>query len=1030
MHTTKNIYMRILFIVAVLFYSVTSFAQTKTIKITGVVTDGNESIIGATVRVKDGSAGTITNEKGAFVLQVPASSKSIEVSYIGYEKKTVSIGNNTTFKIVLEESHKSLNEVVVVGYGTMRKRDVTGAITSISAEEINGSKTSTITEALQGKVAGMVISGSSEPGASSSVTIRGASTLSTEAGANSPLYIVDGMEVPTIDNINPNDITSVEVLKDAASASIYGSKSANGVLIITTIQGKEGAPKISVNYSYRNSNIGHKIPVMNRQQGIDYINIRNYAAGSLPSTAIEVVDTYNPVFMQDNYLQDLLFRNAPTQKIDFSIAGASKVLKYYVGTGYLDDQGIQINTYNKQISIRSNVDYNPLNNLAIGNRISLTKTDRRTASSRSRGELLTRPANYPIYELDGSYSPVINGRANPMAEAMLGAANTDIYDVNMNQFLEFTFLKDFKFRPSISALLTNSLYSDFNPAILDLSFLRNSTNQTTTTFSWTNDNLLSYTKTIGDNSFSGMIGSSFQRVLVKTTTLDVTGNVSDNLPISYSYKQAKSTTNSIETGNALQSLFGRLSYSYKGKYLMNVNVRRDGSSRFGLNRRYGTFPSASIGWRFSDENFLKFIKPAVDDAKLRVSYGKTGNQGASNFPWQGLYALNVYASEPGFYPSQLENKDLGWETTQQLNIGLDLNLFNSRVRIVADYYKKKTSDVLFRVNIPETSGFSSVYRNIGNVDNEGYELDFNTINVKTKNFQWKTGLTLSFNKNMISSVPPGGRLYSNDMYVIDKGFALGTMYGYKALNIFAYNESNNFDMNWNQLTPIFDANGVFKEYQLNGVTYTGQRQQKKYASSTGKVFGGGDVNWEDINHDGVIDDNDRQVIGNGAPKVVGGFNNSLSYKGFTLSAFFSFSFGNDIYKRAVASNNSWVLSSITRGDPRIVAQSWIAPGDNAKYPLLYDSKVENTRQTSSLWIEDGSYIRLKNLKLAYTLPNKVLKPLRIKSLDVYCMLQDYFTWTKYSMFDPEMAATGYNYGMDLNVYPRSKSMLVGLNLNF
>jgi hypothetical protein len=338
--------------------------------------------------------------------------------------------------------------------------------------------------------------------------------------------------------------------------------------------------------------------------------------------------------------------------------------------------------------------------------------------------------------------------------------------------------------------------------------------------------------------------------------------------------------------------------------------------------------------------------------------------------------------------------------------------------------------VLFRVNIPETSGFGSVYRNIGSVDNEGYELEINTVNVKKKNFQWRTGLTLAFNKNMISSVPPGGRLYSNDMYVIDKGFALGTMFGYKALNIFPYNESNNYDMNWNQLTPVFTAEGVFKEFQLNGVTYTGERQQKKYASSTGKAFGGGDVNWEDTNKDGIIDDNDRQIVGNGAPKVVGGFNNSLTYKGITLSAFFSFSLGGDIYKRSVASNNSWVLSSITRGDPRIVAQSWIAPGDNAKYPMLYDSKVENTRQTSSLWIEDGSFIRLKNVKLSYSLPAKWLKPVRMKSVDVYCMLQDYFTWTKYSMFDPEMAASGYNYGMDVNIYPRSKSMLFGLNVSF
>ncbi len=1031
MNKIKNKNCRLQILIASIFIGFFVQAQAQTIKITGNVTDGKEAIIGATVTVKEfKNLGTVTNIDGNFTLQLPEGAKNIEITYIGYDKQSVAIGKNTHIKVVLTSTNQNLNELVVIGYGTMKKRDLTGAITSISSDDINGSKTSTVLEAMQGKVAGLLIQGSSEPGAGSSVMIRGASSLSTEDGANSPLYIVDGMEVNSIDNINPNDIESIEVLKDAASASIYGSKSANGVMLITTVQGREGAPKISLNYSFRNSNIGHKIPAMNRQQGIDYANMRNYAVGALPSTAIENVDTYNPIFMQDNYIQDLIFRNAPTHKMDFSIAGATKTLKYYVGTGFMDDQGIQINTFNKQLTVRSNVDYNVSKFLTIGSRISLAKTDRRTSSGNSRGQLLSRPANYPIYELDGTFSPVINGRSNPMAETMLGAADTDIYDVNMNQFLEFSFLKDFKFRPSISANLSNSLYSDFNPAILDASFLRNSSNQTTTSLSWTNDNVLSYAKTVGKHSFSAMGGLSFQKSNIKTTTLNVTGNVSDNLPISYSYFQAKSSTRSLETGYALASLFGRVSYSYAGRYLFNANIRRDGSSRFGLNKRYGTFPSASVGWRFSDEKFMTFAKTVVDDAKLRISYGKTGNQGASNFPWQGLYGLNVYAINPGFYPSQLENKDLSWETTQQLNFGLDLNLFNSRINIVADYYKKQTSDVLFRINIPETTGFSSVFRNIGNVDNEGYELAINTVNIKTKKLQWKTGITLSFNENMISSVPPGGRLYSNDMYIIDKGYALGTMFGYKALSIFSYNESNNYDMNWNQLTPVFDDRGVFVEYQLNGQSYTGERQQKKYGATTGKAFAGGDVNWDDINKDGVIDDNDRQIIGNGAPIVTGGFNNSITYNGFSLSAFFSFSFGNDIYKRSVASNNAWVLSSITRGDPRIVAQSWVAPGDDAKYPILNDTKVENTRQTSSLWIEDGSYIRLKNLKLGYDLPQKWLKPLHVKSLNLYCMLQDYFTWTNYSMFDPEMAASGYNYGMDVNIYPRSKSILFGLNLNF
>jgi hypothetical protein len=385
----------------------------------------------------------------------------------------------------------------------------------------------------------------------------------------------------------------------------------------------------------------------------------------------------------------------------------------------------------------------------------------------------------------------------------------------------------------------------------------------------------------------------------------------------------------------------------------------------------------------------------------------------------------------GLSPSQLSNPDLGWEQTNQFNAGLDLSFFENRLNVVIDYYSKQTSDVLYMVKIPQTNGFKLSYKNIGSVDNNGLEFTINSTNVRTKDFEWNASLNLSFNKNIITSVPEGGQQIINDVYLLGEGYAVGTMYGYKRNAIFSYDQSNAFDPNWNQLTPIFDKKDRFTGYQLDGQTYTGEVKQLRNSSSSGAIYKGGDVMWDDVNKDGVIDANDRQVLGCGQPDVIGGFNTEFKYKNFSLSAFFSFALGGDIYSRYEEQRSNYKLSAAVKADPVNLANSWMAPGDVALFPKPDGTGVlDNTRAASNLWISDGSYIRLKNLRVGYDIPKKIIKTLKINSMSVFALIQNFFTWTNYKGFDPEIPSNGYVIGYDSNSYPKKKDILFGINLNF
>lgn len=1024
-----------------------SSALAQNISVSGVVTDKSGPVIGAQVIVKGASNGGVTDVTGKYTISSAPAKGTLVISMMGYATKEVPINNQKVINVSLEESSEMLDEVIVVGYGVMKKRDVTGAISSIGNKDIESNAPQNIGQALQGKVSGVTIMTSSEPGSESTMSIRGASSIQ---GGSSPLFIVDGMEVANINDINPRDIQSMEVLKDAASAAIYGSRSANGVIIVTTKQGQSGKPQVNVTYSYKISKTSNRLYQMNRSEGVDYERLRNYLDGY--STTIANRDSLNPGFTADNYYQGLIFRQAPTHEVAVSISGAENKLKYFISAGYLDQQGIQINTNSNRINTRINTSYQATPKFKATSNVAISLTDTRKGhgTGRSTAALLGRPANMSVYEPDGSVTPVLADRPNPLAYSIFAKDLQKIWSYDLKETFEYKILKNLIFTTSMAANFRQDQRREFVPGKLVANQKASSRSNEYTNFNWTHEDILSYSQTFNkDHSMNLMAGFSMQDWSQDNVSVAVTDNFSESMHLSYAYANVNmNNTYAKTTKNRMASIFARGSYSYKGKYMLNATARYDGSSRFGANKRWGMFPSVSLAWRLSDESFMQWAKPFLADAKVRLSYGVTGNQSAGNFASLGLFNAGYYADYVSVSPGQLESKDLGWESTTQYNAGIDLSFLENRIAVSFDIYQKKTEDVLYQVALPQTTGFANSYQNMGNLDNKGIEFSITSTNIRTKDFEWSTTLNLGFNKNTITSVPPGGRIYANTVYIIDKGFPLGTMFGYKARGIFPYTQSNAFQVDyaadgttpvkWNQLTPIYDEKMRFVKYQLDGKDYDGEVRQLKYSTVTGPEFKGGDVFWDDLDKNGIIDANDRQVIGEGQPKVVGGFNTEFNWKGISLSAFFTFAIGGDVYMSGYVGLSEHKWSAMTRASQMNVSNAWKAEGDIAKYPRPSNGNgvnkstvaVDNTRNTSSLWIEDGSYIRLKNLRLAYTLPEKIVKKLRLSNVQVYAMAQNYFTWTNYQGYDPEIPASGYSIGRDNNAYPQSRDLLFGININF
>lgn len=1005
--------------------SISSVEQDFTISGKVVDNSGNP-IIGATLVVKNQtSRGTITNVDGAFSMKVSHNS-IIVITSVGYEKKEIAASQLQNATIILEEATQLVDEVVVVGYGTKKKRDITGSIASIGAKEIQNRPVSDVLSAMQGKVAGVQITTSSgAPGDGITVRVRGLSSLNS---GNDPLYIVDGVPIETtttsllnvdgarglspLSYLSPNDIESIEILKDAASSAIYGSRAANGVVLITTKQGKEGKAKIDVNASLGISNITRKLSVLNSSQWREVIleGYKNYdeIMGKPSDISWSVIDAYNPVNSGDTDWQSLMYRTAYEKQVNASVTGGTSSLKYAFNASYLDQDGILRGSNYKRITARSNTEYDLSKHVKIGSNFSYVHgiNDRVSAAGMGNRSLIvaiiTRPPTYPLEKPDGSYLGYMNGKRNPVALAEdclnLNTSNR----VTGNAFLEIKFLKHFKFRTNVSLDFESMKEDEFFPTTVDYREGYNTgAVRVSQHLTWANENYFTYNQTFNkDHHVNGLLGFSQQEWKSTVTGLDGKYFATDDLHTMNGAGTISGQSCNVAYGHAMVSFFGRVGYDYKSKYIVEANLRADGSSRFGENNRFGYFPSASVAWRFSDENFMKNLK-FMNDAKLRFSVGQTGNEAIGNYVWQGSLTNIKYLDKAGVAPTAMPNENLKWETTTQYNLGLDLSLFNSRLDFVFDAYIKRTKDLLYNVPMPNTTGFSAVQRNIGSMENKGLEFTVTSRN-KFGDFGWTSSLNLGFNRNKIIDLPDeimtNGYIENGSFQILKEGEPVGLFYGYKALGVYARDEDN-----------------------VN---------QVRSQSATGKVFKGGDIIWEDLDHNNVIDEKDRMVIGDPNPDFTGGFTNEFTYKNFALNAFLQFSYGNDIYNN-VAYYRSEIFS-YNNISKEVYDTRWKKQGDITNTPkITRNDPMKNNARIQNRWVEDGSYIKLKSITLSYMFPQEWLKKIYVKSMKLYVTGDNLLTFTKYSGYDPDVDSFGgLRSGVDYGSYPQSKSVRFGINVSF
>lgn len=1017
--------------------SVLDVRQTKVMVKGTVVDQKGNPLPGATVIEAGTDNGTITNLDGEFTLDVSSKDAEIEVSFIGFQSQKMRVTAN--IKIVLREETSQLDEVVVIGYGTMQKRDVTGSIISVRSEDIIKKTPINVFDALQGQSPGVqIISGSGAPGEGSSIQIRGTSTFSS-AGVQ-PLFIVDEMPVESIDDINPNDIASIEILKDAASGAIYGSRSANGVVIITTKQGERARPKVEVRYNGGIGQLAHKMPQSNRKERWLYDQIRReyFIDEGMDNLVNETnyiwQDSLNVYFNVDNDYQDLVYRTSQIHDISATVSGSDGKLRYYVSNGFLNEKGLVPNTNYTRINGRVNTDYFVSNKFRTGNRLYVSFANRDKVNEASLQANIQRRAPYHNTHFPDGSLVGFTGYINPLALIELPVNLQDNFNASYFQYYDFSPIKNLRFRSNLSGNFNLVKQKIFNPsAITDINQRENSAQSYNFLhYNWLTENYFTYTRKWKNHDLNAVLGASYQRWGYEREFL-VGRNSSNDYIYTMNSFVANLTLTSTGTWispRSLASIYSRVTYDYMKRYLFAVNFRRDGSSRFAKNYKWGNFPSASFGWRFSDERFMKFAQRVLDDAKIRVSYGVTGNQAIGDFDHYYTYQPTyVYDGIGGVSPSRLGSDELRWEQIIQKNIGLDLSFWDSRLMVTFDLYDKVTDGILSNFQVAKELGFSSVRRNIGTVTNKGLELAISGDIMRKNHFRWNAGVNISVNDNKINKLSEGRPYIQNGLWLMSEGGSIGDLVGFKYIDIFPYNESNAFTPDWEQLTPVFE-NGVFQNYTLNGSSYTGEILQKTLPN--GLPFRGGDINWDENpeTRNGIIDYDDRMPIGNALANITGGVNTQFTYKNMSLYLSFYYSFGNDIYNWAEYFRNSFKNMGSTP-TPQVIHNIWRKQGDIALYPRPYDDVYENSRYANSFYIEDGSFIRLQDIRFSYDLPTRMIEDLKIKGLNLYIYAKNPLTWTRYSGIDPEF--TNYDpiqIGEDRGRYPRQRELGAGLTLNF
>ena len=974
------------------------FAQQITVQ--GVVKDQTgETVIGASVMEKGTTNGTITGIDGDFSLNMSPNG-TLVVSFVGYKTQEVQVKGQKQLQVVLSEDAEMLDEVVVIGYGTMKKSDLTGAVSSIGNKDIKDSPVSNLGQAIQGKISGVQIVDAGKPGDNVSIKIRGLGSINN----CDPLVVIDG--VPTdlgLSSLNMADVERLDVLKDASATAIYGSRGANGVVMITTKRGTEGKGKLAVSANYSFQNATNVPSLLNAAQYAELSNDMMVNSGRNP----------NPEWANPSELgagtdwMDELLRTGVMQNYTVSYSGGNEKSHYYVSGGFLDQSGIVKSVNYRRFTFQSNSDAQVLKWLKFSNNITFS-ADTKKSGSYNIGDALKALPIYPVKNEDGSWSgPDGNSEwygstRNPIGPTELNKSQTDGYNFLANLTAELTFTKWLKFKSTFGYDAKFWFIDNFTPKY---NWKPTPTEETSRyksdnkSFTYLWDNYFLFDHTFAEKHRVGlMAGMSAQWNTNDYLNAQKNVFMFDNVHEMDNGEEMYAIGGN-ETEWALLSYMARVNYSYEDRYLLTATIRRDGSSRFGKKHRWGTFPSVSVAWRASQEKWFP-KNDYINDLKVRAGYGVTGSQASvGNYSYLASYNTSVYpfgissGNQTALVSSTLANPYIHWEEVAQTNIGFDASLFNSRVMFSFDAYLKETRDMLVKASIPITSGFedtTTTYTNAGKVRNQGIEMSLHTINL-TGELGWETNLTATYNKNKIKDLNSDVPYYINQInnsYVtmLAKDYPINVFYGYVTDGIF----QNQSEVNTHAVQPGAEP---------------------------------GDIRFRDLNNDGVINDSDRTVIGNPNPSWLFSMNNSLSYKGFELSVFLQGIAGNKIYNANNIDNTGMAAAYNQTTD---VLKRWQGEGTSNSMPrTVFGDPNQNTR-VSDRFVENGSYLRLKNITLSYTFPKQWLQKAQIENARLSLSCENVATITGYSGFDPEV---GIN-GIDQNRYPISRTFSLGLNFNF
>jgi TonB-dependent starch-binding outer membrane protein SusC len=1031
---------RILFLLLLLSSSPFISAQSL-LKLQGQVVDSRtkQSVLGATVTVKDGTgkkSTTFTDGKGEFAFQVASYPVNLVVEFVGYKDENIDVYEELKAPLVVEvtETRNLLNTVVVIGYGTQKRSELTGSVASIPVSQITSIQPSSFVAGLQGLASGVQVTQTSgAPGGSASIRIRGGNSIT---GGNEPLYVIDGFpiyndnsssnagalnggltsagtKINPLSFLSPNDIESIDILKDAAATAIYGSRGANGVIIITTKKGKIGANKVSYDVSFGTQSVSHKIDLLSAAQWAVFKNDARASIGSAALFTDDEIAAYETSGGTD--WQSAILRKAPIQNHQLTIVGGNEQTKYSISAGYLGQDGIVINSDFKRYSGRLYLEAKVSDKFSVGASFIEAYSESKVIPDGVFSATLQMPAVVSIYNSATTTgytykSPYELAIANPVATLNLETNLSNTNRLLVSGFGSYEFIKGLSAKLLIGADLINNKQNSYIPQALyeGSTYAGLAAVGTKSSQNLLNENTITYSKSFkNEHNFEFLAGFTQQQSVTEGVVAR-SDNYANDLT---TYNDLSAGATALKPSSSyskwtLKSYLGRVTYNYKQKYFATASFRTDGSSRLGVNNRWGYFPSASFAWQTNKESFFReFANTAhISNLKVRISAGRTGNQ--EILPYQSEALLTSYSypttgtsTLSGYAVSQLANPNLKWETTAQYDGGFDLGLAKDRINLIVDVYYKKTSDLLLSVPIATTTGYSSVLENIGSVRNKGIEITLNTQNVKTKAFSWNTDITYSINRNKVLSLNSGtsvvtltSELQTGSAIVV--GQPLGAFWGYKT-------------------DGLYKSTDEIPSSPLLGTSIT-------------KV---GDVKYVDINEDDAITQaEDMTVIGNAQPKFIGGITNNFTFKHFDLSVFAQFTYGNKIYSYII---QQLMVPSGYRNAIAGFADHYTSTNTTAKYQRANANSTTNA--VSDLYVFDGSFLKIKSVNLGYSLPKGILSKLKVEKVRLYASATNLFTFTKYIGFDPEVNYFDSNsarQGVDFGAYPSSKTYTAGLSIVF